>query len=71
MRPDINKPGKSIQNKLYTILSILETMWYAVNNTRIGIRRNKRTMLYYNNMYKIHEIAQITKYIFNACPHWF
>jgi hypothetical protein len=28
-----NKPGKLIQNKLYIILTISETMWYAFNNT--------------------------------------
>ena len=33
MRKYKNKPGKSIQNKLYIILKILETMWYAFNNT--------------------------------------
>jgi hypothetical protein len=61
----INKPDISVQNKLYIILTILETIWYTFSNTaQRYVRHNEHTILYYGYTCKIHEFAQITKIYF-------
>jgi hypothetical protein len=61
-----------MQNKFYILLPILETVWYTFSNTaQRYIRHNEYAMLHYDDICKIHELLQITKLYFIACPPWF
>ena len=54
----INKSGKSVQNKLFIIFTVLDTMCNTTNN----MCHKEQVMLHYNDKCKICDNSQITKY---------